>query len=57
MHVQFRSGTSLEEAHSLAHRMREAIEGELYAADVLIHVEPEDSLLGPGESPGPYRAG
>ena len=57
MHVQFRSGTSLEEAHSLAHRMREAIEGEHYAADVLIHVEPEDSLLGPGESPGPYRAG
>jgi len=57
MHVQFRSGTSLEEAHSLAHRMREAIEAELTAADVLIHVEPEESLLRPGESPGPYRAG
>jgi cation diffusion facilitator family transporter len=57
LHVQFRSGTSLEEAHSLAHRMREAIEAELPAADVLIHVEPEESVLAPGESPGPYRAG
>ena len=57
MHVQFRSGTSLEQAHSLAHRMRSAIEAELPAADVLIHVEPEDSVLPPGESPGPFRAG
>ena len=57
LHVQFRSGTSLEEAHSLAHRMRSAIEAELPAADVLIHVEPETSALGPDESPGPYRAG
>jgi cation diffusion facilitator family transporter len=57
LHVQFRSGTSLEQAHSLAHRMRSAIEAELPAADVLIHVEPEDSVLAPGESPGPYRAG
>jgi cation diffusion facilitator family transporter len=56
-HAQFRSGTSLEQAHSLAHRMREAIEAELPAADVLIHVEPEESVLAPGESPGPYRAG
>lgn len=57
LHVQFRSGTSLEEAHSLAHKMRGAIETELPAADVLIHVEPEESLLAPGESPGPFRAG
>jgi cation diffusion facilitator family transporter len=56
-HAQFRSGTSLEQAHELAHRMRAAIEAELPAADVLIHVEPEDSVLRPGESPGPYRAG
>ena len=56
-HAQFRSGTSLEQAHQLAHRMRAAIEAELPAADVLIHVEPEDSVLRPGESPGPYRAG
>jgi cation diffusion facilitator family transporter len=57
LHVQFRSGTSLEQAHELAHGMRAAIEAELPAADVLIHVEPEESVLGPGESPGPYRAG
>jgi cation diffusion facilitator family transporter len=57
LHVQFRSGTSLERAHALAHEMRAAIEAELPAADVLIHVEPEESVLGPDESPGPYRAG
>ncbi|MDQ2939279.1 MAG: cation diffusion facilitator family transporter [Actinomycetota bacterium] len=57
LHVQFRSGTSLEGAHNLAHGMRAAIEAELPAADVLIHVEPEESVLGPGESPGPFRAG
>jgi cation diffusion facilitator family transporter len=56
-HAQFRSGTSLEQAHELAHKMRSAIEAELPAADVLIHVEPEESVLAPGESPGPYRAG
>jgi cation diffusion facilitator family transporter len=57
LHVQFRSGTSLELAHELAHTMRAAIEAELPAADVLIHVEPEDSVLAPGESPDPFRAG
>jgi cation diffusion facilitator family transporter len=57
LHVQFRSGTSLERAHELGHSMRAAIEAELPAADVLVHVEPEESVLGPGESPGPYRAG
>jgi cation diffusion facilitator family transporter len=57
LHVQFRSGTSLERAHELAHDMRAAIESELPAADVLIHVEPEESVLAPGESAGPYRAG
>ncbi len=57
LHVQFRSGTSLERAHELAHDMRAAIEAELTAADVLVHVEPEESMLAPGESPGPYRAG
>ena len=57
LHVQFRSGTSLEYAHALAHQMRDAIEAELPTADVLIHVEPETSLLDPGQSAGPYRAG
>ena len=57
LHVQFRSGTSLERAHELAHEMRGAIEGELPAAEVLIHVEPESSLIDPAESPEPFRAG
>ena len=54
MHVQFRSGTTLEGAHALAHALRGAIEAELPNADVLIHVEPEESVRDPV---GPYRAG
>jgi cation diffusion facilitator family transporter len=57
LHVQFRSGTSLERAHESAHEMRDAIVAELPTAEVLIHVEPESSLLGPGEKSGPFRAG
>lgn len=41
MHVQFVAGTTLEEAHSLAHRLKADIETELRGADVLIHIEPE----------------
>jgi cation diffusion facilitator family transporter len=44
MHVQFRSGTTLEDAHRMAHALRDAIEGEVPNADVLIHVEPEGSV-------------
>jgi cation diffusion facilitator family transporter len=57
LHVQFRSGTSLERAHSLAHQIRDAIEAQLPAAEVLIHVEPETSLIDPEASPAPFRAG
>jgi cation diffusion facilitator family transporter len=57
MHVQFRSGTTLERAHALAHALRDAIETELGDAEVLIHVEPESSRRDPRESPGAYRAG
>jgi cation diffusion facilitator family transporter len=44
LHVQFRSGTTLERAHELAHKLREAIEEAVPYSDVLIHVEPETSL-------------
>ena len=54
-HVQYRSGTSLERAHELAHEMRDSIEAEIPQAEVLIHVEPETSYR-EGES-GPYRYG
>ncbi len=56
-HVQYRSGTSLERAHELAHAMRDEIEAEIPRADVLIHAEPETSLHGPDRDEGPYRAG
>jgi cation diffusion facilitator family transporter len=58
LHVQYRSGTSLERAHELAHRMRDEIEAGIPRAEVLIHVEPETSLRDPGrERSGPFRAG
>jgi cation diffusion facilitator family transporter len=58
LHVQYRSGTSLELAHELAHRMRDSIEAEIPNCEVLIHVEPETSLREPDDSDaGPYRSG
>jgi cation diffusion facilitator family transporter len=58
LHVQFRSGTSLERAHELAHQMRDEIEAGLRRAEVLIHVEPETSLRDPRRArSGPFRAG
>jgi cation diffusion facilitator family transporter len=57
LHLQFRSGTTLERAHVLAHQLRDAIEGELGDAEVLIHVEPESSRHDPSESPSQFRAG
>ncbi len=50
LHVQFRSGTTLERAHELAHALRGAIERETAADDVLIHVEPETSVTDADES-------
>jgi cation diffusion facilitator family transporter len=55
LHVQYRSGTSLERAHELAHAMRDSIEAEIPNAEVLIHVEPETSVHERDE--GPYRSG
>jgi len=58
LHVQFRSGTSLERAHAIAHQMRDEIEAEVPGAEVLIHVEPETSLREPNDSEqGPFRSG
>jgi cation diffusion facilitator family transporter len=48
LHIQFRSGTSLEEAHQTAHELQEEISGSLAGTDVLIHLEPEDRVR-PGE--------
>jgi cation diffusion facilitator family transporter len=58
LHVQYRSGTSLERAHELAHAMRDSIEAAIPRAEVLIHAEPETSLRDPaGARSGPFRAG
>jgi cation diffusion facilitator family transporter len=58
LHVQYRSGTSLERAHELAHAMRDSIEADITQAEVLIHVEPETSLRDPERArSGPFRAG
>ena len=57
LHVQFRSGTTLETAHDRAHELRDAIESDLGNAEVLIHVEPESSRRDPAESPREFRAG
>jgi cation diffusion facilitator family transporter len=43
LHVQFRTGTTLERAHELAHELQRAIRGRVRGADVLIHLEPEAS--------------
>jgi cation diffusion facilitator family transporter len=48
LHVQFRSGTSLETAHRTAHELQDLIGRKLRGADVLIHLEPEDRVR-PGE--------
>lgn len=48
LHVQFRSGTSLEHAHRTAHELQDVIASRLRGADVLIHLEPEDRVR-PGE--------
>jgi cation diffusion facilitator family transporter len=57
LHLQFRSGTTLERAHELAHELRDAIEAELGNAEVLIHVEPESSRRDPSQLPRAFRAG
>lgn len=52
LHLQFSSGTTLEQAHATAHEVQGAIEEDLANADVLIHVEPESSAREPGPGTG-----
>lgn len=48
LHIQFRAGTSLEDAHRTAHELQDVIADRLARSDVLIHLEPEDRVR-PGE--------
>lgn len=54
LHVQFRAGTSLEDAHRTAHELQDMIGARLEGADVLIHLEPQDRVR-PGEELGSGR--
>jgi ferrous-iron efflux pump FieF len=56
VHIQFRSGTTLEDAHAIAHELQDTIRGNLRGADVLIHLEPEDRVR-PGEEVGARAEG
>jgi cation diffusion facilitator family transporter len=51
LHLQFRAGTSLEDAHRTAHTLQDLIAARLDRADVLIHLEPQDRVR-PGEELG-----
>jgi cation diffusion facilitator family transporter len=42
LHVQFRTGTTLERAHQVSHELQDAIGRRLRDSDVLIHLEPEN---------------
>jgi divalent metal cation (Fe/Co/Zn/Cd) transporter len=44
LHLQFEAGTSLEQAHAIAHAIQDAIATRLDGADVLIHLEPADRV-------------
>jgi len=57
LHVQFRRGTTLEDAHAVAHELQDAIRARLEEADVLIHLEPEDRVRPGGEVPARPGAG
>jgi divalent metal cation (Fe/Co/Zn/Cd) transporter len=39
-------GTTLEDAHAIAHELQDTIRGTVRGADVLIHLEPEDRVRG-----------
>ena len=43
LHVQFRAGTTLGRAHDISHELQGAIRARLRGAEVLIHLEPEES--------------
>ncbi len=44
LHLQFRAGTSLEDAHAISHDLRDAVVDRLPNTTVLVHLEPEDRV-------------
>jgi cation diffusion facilitator family transporter len=57
MHVQFRDGTTLKRAHEITHELQGAIKAKLRGADVLIHLEPEESADQPIRADEPLKSG
>ena len=57
LHLQFRSGTTLERRARGRPRLRDAIEAEIPDSEVLIHIEPEESFRPPEASEGPVPGG
>lgn len=56
LHLQFRAGMTLEDAHAIAHQLQDAIDRRLGGAEVLIHLEPEDRVRPGTEIPGARAA-
>lgn len=56
LHLQFRAGTSLEDAHRIAHELEDTIGARLHEVDVLIHLEPQDRVR-PGQEIKAAREG
>jgi cation diffusion facilitator family transporter len=44
LHLQFASGTSLERAHEISHRVQDALVDRLPGTTVLVHLEPEQRV-------------
>jgi cation diffusion facilitator family transporter len=42
-HLQFAPGTTLERAHEIAHELADEVRGRIRGAEVLVHVEPENT--------------
>jgi cation diffusion facilitator family transporter len=57
LHVQFRTGTTLEAAHATAHALQDEIARRVRGADVLIHLEPEDRVRPGTEVPAEQTEG
>lgn len=51
LHLQFHEGTSLRRAHEVSHELQSVIAGRLRGADVLIHLEPEESSQSASSAP------
>jgi cation diffusion facilitator family transporter len=41
VHLQFRTGTSLERAHSIAHELQDTVRDRLPRSELLVHIEPQ----------------